>query len=981
MKSWKEDYKQKNFYNILSFLKREKMKSLEEISRNSVLNGNQLKKIEEIILNRGQYTQTAVREEISWFCSELGINQYYFKTIPLETIANHIEAIKAAEIMGSIEKEKVLKIDMGTELENEIIYLVDDSHYRALEVERRIEDKYPNYRIQSYRTLGRALGVKHLRIYLIYKPKFNVNKIVFEDNLKKIADKSFLKTAPEETRRRYQSVIKRSKGWETPLIEATHKEETNELRIMVVTFRDLSSRFFSNVSDVINSHNLVSHRKYIEQFANGKTVYAFYLDDILDEKSVQDLVEDISLVYVIPKSPLSTLFRESKLNAKETIFGVAAWSFAHQFLSGYNEEYLRLADVLKGSPELVGILRNMKTRLVKDTYDEASVWDALVSNYEYLKKLFKLFDKKFNPYSKDHGIEKEAIELKEEILRKIPVDVDREVFLSIIIFIQVILRTNFYKKEKNSLAFMYDPKFLNRVEYPVIPFGIFHIIAIEFRGFHIRFRNIARGGIRIVFSNNYQNYLNNSDFIFDENYNLAFTQQKKNKDIPEGGSKGTILLGFEYQDKAETAFKKYINGLLDLMLPDGSIVDYYGQELILFLGPDEGTAGLMEEAAFRAKKLGYPYWRAFSTGKPVEIGGIPHDLYGMTTNSVHQYVLNILEKLGLEEKNMKKVMTGGPDGDLGSNEILISKDKILAIIDGSGVLYDPEGIDRKELVKLAKKRRMVENFNKNLLSSEGFLITIRDQNITLPDGKEVINGLEFRNSFHIDRRFKAELFVPCGGRPNSININNWVEFLDEKGRPRFNYIVEGANLFISQEARLRLEEKGVIIYKDASANKGGVTSSSLEVFASLALTDEEYNELMCVRSREVPVFRTLYIEEILDIIRENASLEFELIWKENEKTGKPRAVISDLVSEKINNITDAIYASELFNDEKLFRKIIKCCCPKILVEKVGFAAVLERVPDSYLKSIFASRLASRYVYRYGLGADEIDFLNFINKQK
>jgi glutamate dehydrogenase (NAD) (EC 1.4.1.2) len=71
-----------------------------------------------------------------------------------------------------------------------------------------------------------------------------------------------------------------------------------------------------------------------------------------------------------------------------------------------------------------------------------------------------------------------------------------------------------------------------------------------------------------------------------------------------------------------------------------------------------------------------------------------------------------------------------------------------------------------------------------------------------------------------------------GGLPQ-ININNWRTWLDEDGKPRFKVIVEGANLFLTQEARLRLEEKGVIIYKDASANKGGVTSSSLEVLASL----------------------------------------------------------------------------------------------------------------------------------------------------
>jgi hypothetical protein len=48
---------------------------------------------------------------------------------------------------------------------------------------------------------------------------------------------------------------------------------------------------------------------------------------------------------------------------------------------------------------------------------------------------------------------------------------------------------------------------------------------------------------------------------------------------------------------------------------------------------------------------------------------------GMTTHGIHQYKLGILQKLGLKEENIVKFQTGGPDGDLGSNEIKISKDK------------------------------------------------------------------------------------------------------------------------------------------------------------------------------------------------------------------------------------------------------------------------------------------------------------------
>ena len=170
----------------------------------------------------------------------------------------------------------------------------------------------------------------------------------------------------------------------------------------------------------------------------------------------------------------------------------------------------------------------------------------------------------------------------------------------------------------------------------------------------------------------------------------------------------------------EQAFKKYISSFLDLItsqpavcnwdsgcfsfsfsfgpnnLPLKQIKDYYGKPDIIFCGPDENTADYMQWAAEYAKIKGYPYWKAFTTGsflssfspspppyltsvisgKPQSMGGIPHDIYGMTTNSVHQFVLETLADEGLMEEEVTKLQTGGPDGDLGSNEILISKDKV-----------------------------------------------------------------------------------------------------------------------------------------------------------------------------------------------------------------------------------------------------------------------------------------------------------------
>lgn len=495
----------------------------------------------------------------------------------------------------------------------------------------------------------------------------------------------------------------------------------------------------------------------------------------------------------------------------------------------------------------------------------------------------------------------------------------------------------------------------------------------------MRFRDIARGGIRIIRSQNVTIFDHNTASLFTENYNLALTQQQKNKDIPEGGSKGTILLNLDHQVKAEVAFRKYIDSLMDLLLPNEEIVDYYGKPEILFMGPDEGTAEFMDWASQHARKRGYRFWKAFTTGKSPSLGGIPHDLHGMTTRSIHQYVLGTLAKLGLNEENISKFMTGGPDGDLGSNEILISKDKTIAVVDGSGVLYDPEGINRQELTRLAKGRVMTREFDRSKLSARGFFVDVQSSDIVLPNGEQVGSGLMFRNNFHLNKLSTADVFVPCGGRPESVQLANVDQMFHANGEPRFKIIVEGANLFFTQKARLIMEEKGVIIFKDASANKGGVTSSSLEVLAALALTDDEFSTHMMVSNNVMPNFHKEYITEVHRFIEDNARQEFECIWREHQKQQTPRCILTEQLSQKINDLNDQIQASPLWDDMKLRKKVLSQACPKNLLALVGIDKLMERVPETYTRAIFGAYLASRFVYECGLSSPEFAFFTFIQK--
>ena len=153
----------------------------------------------------------------------------------------------------------------------------------------------------------------------------------------------------------------------------------------------------------------------------------------------------------------------------------------------------------------------------------------------------------------------------------------------------------------------------------------------------------------------------------------------------------------------------------------------------------------------------------------------------------------------------------------------------------------------------------------------------------------------------------------------------------------YKYIVEGANLFFTEDSRLVLEASGAIIYKDASANKGGVTSSSYEVIASLVMTDEQHFEHLRVTDGKEPEFRAQYVKETLDnhFIRGNARLEFECIWQEHEKSGTPRCILTDQVSTKLNTLNTELISSSLFADMSLRRKVIMTAIPKCLVHLCG----------------------------------------------
>ncbi|KUL88962.1 hypothetical protein ZTR_03581 [Talaromyces verruculosus] len=986
----------------------------------------QMEQVMDRLEEKGFFPSDFVVSETTWFYNMLGIDDMYFQTESVESIVTQILSLYAAKVAAYARDDKRLEIRLDKEDEDHAVYIdtskpgvtsLDGPNY-----ESRIDSKYidgskpgRSYRIESFRSTSPLPGedAQQLRCYFVYKCQFaNPNPDPDETNIEIIGEKRFLQKATANTKAIYQEIITNAVSRTGPVIEVFDIEGSREKRLVVAYRQGSAMGIFSALSDLYHYYRLTSSRKYLESFSNGINVISLYLRPVTNaeisqkyppiEAAIHQIVKEVSLLYCVPQNRFQSHFATGRLSLQETIYSHCAWVFIQQFLNRLGSEYTSLTALLDASNSVhAELLSKIKKRLRTETFTSDYIFEIINKYPDLIHKLYLDFasthyvqtgdpQDDFLPTLSYLRLQVDEIlddaKLKELISRTAANEHDEMVLTAFRTFNRAILKTNFYTPTKVALSFRLHPDFLPEHEYPQRLYGMFLVISSEFRGFHLRFRDIARGGIRIVKSRNKEAYSINARSLFDENYNLANTQQRKNKDIPEGGAKGVILLDVDHQDKARVAFEKYIDSILDLLIPPTSpgikdpIVDLHGKDEILFMGPDENTADLVDWATEHARKRGAPWWKSFFTGKSPRLGGIPHDAYGMTTLSVRQYVLGIYRKLNIDPSTVKKLQTGGPDGDLGSNEILLGNESYTAIVDGSGVLVDPNGLDRDELVRLAKKRVMISQFDLSKLSSEGYRVLVEDSNVKLPSGEVVNNGMLFRNTFHLRKDSPVDLFVPCGGRPESIDLST-VNKLIVNGKSVIPYIVEGANLFITQDAKLRLEKAGCILYKDASANKGGVTSSSLEVLASLSLDDKEFVENMCVaEDGTVPAFYQQYVKEVQEVIKRNATLEFEAIWREHERTGLLRSVLSDRLSLAITNLDEELQKTALWENIELRRKVLEDALPRLLLEKVGLDTILTRVPENYLRSIFGSYLASRFVYEYGSNPSQFAFFDFMSKK-
>lgn len=963
-------------------------------ARGASLNSAQL---EEGLATRKVFDREFVSSGAAQF-AKLEFDPTYQSAFQLEDHVDHLYGYLTATARAKSGSD----FFFSKECETQATYITTASHEAELKVFKRIDQFVKSKKTNTHAVSVRSYTspVEDVVLFTVtMSPFVEVPKVQTTVDTSRIGGESFQRR-PDDVKAHYQTLMDRV--WtSTEPVHAIREGEAGSHIVQIAVVADRVTYFADLCAVIQEAPGAKVTKKFLETFSNGVHIYTLYVSGC-DAKTLEARTSWIALLPNRPNNAITALHQSLRLNAEETVFAHCLITFAFYFTPPAVDEDFTYIRTLLAKDETGGKrLNNLRTTLSQEMMSERYTGQLIADYPDLMKDVY-------SDFASGSTVESRAA-LRKKILARLNDDArsahDVKTFETFLTFNEAVLKHNFNKASKAALAFRLNPAFIGNLDFPRVPHGIFFFVGGNWRGFHVRFTEIARGGVRMILSTP-ASYKKNKMNVFQENFNLANTQLLKNKDIPEGGSKGTLLVSNRYitkfdEVKCKQLFLQYVDALLDVIIPGTEgVVDNLKREEIIFLGPDENTAGTFPSAgALYSKKRGYSAWKSFTTGKDPDIGGIPHDTYGMTTRSVRQCVEGIYRKLNLNEETLTKFQTGGPDGDLGSNEILRSKEKYIGLADISAVVHDPAGVNKEELVRLAKARKRLEDFDATKLGPGGFkVLSSEAAHVTLPDGASFVNGAALRDSFHLSKYVKADVFVPCGGRPASVTLQNVHKLLDVDGATgegmlsgryenvsrdalRFRVIVEGANLFLTQDARLALERCGVVIIKDSTANKGGVTSSSLEVLTGLALSDTEHSTLMSARSAEdAPEFYKKLVQEICSRVENNARREFEAIWREHEASPtKPKTLICDALSEKIVVIRTNILKSNVFEDHQFLKYVMLNYTPKTLQGAVPIETLMERVPANYQHAICSMWLASDYVYTTGSNGNEFDFFQFMQQ--
>jgi glutamate dehydrogenase len=517
------------------------------------------------------------------------------------------------------------------------------------------------------------------------------------------------------------------------------------------------------------------------------------------------------------------------------------------------------------------------------TFSPGYIARVLRSNPVIARQLIRLFESRFDP-DRQAGQAERSEALFEEIggaLDEVAsLDEDRilRAYLGLIIATK---RTNYFRSEPGSgqrspyLVFKLDAALVPDLPAPRPKFELF-MYSPRFEGVHLRFANVARGGLR---------WSDRREDFRTEILGLAKAQEVKNSVIVPSGAKGGFVCKQlpdpsdreAYQREVLACYRMLISAMLDItdnlkagqVIPPERVVRHDGDDPYLVVAADKGTATFSDIANEIALSRGFWLGDAFASGGSA---GYDHKKMGITARGAWESVRFHFKTLGIDVSTTDFTVAGIGDmsGDVFGNGMLLSEHiKLVAAFDHRHVFLDPEP---DPAASFAERRRLFDlprsswaDFDAGLISDGGGVWPRSAKSVPIAPQVRALLGLaDGTAALSPDELISAILAAPVdllwnGGVGTYVKAtsqahadagdrsNDAVRI--DASQLRARVIGEGGNLGLTQEARIEYSLGGGLVNTDFIDNSAGVDTSDHEVNIKILLDEVVRDGRMTVADR------------------------------------------------------------------------------------------------------------------------------------
>ncbi|NUT76934.1 NAD-glutamate dehydrogenase [Pseudomonas sp. C1C7] len=455
--------------------------------------------------------------------------------------------------------------------------------------------------------------------------------------------------------------------------------------------------------------------------------------------------------------------------------------------------------------------------------------------------------------------------------------------------IKATLRTNFYQTDANGhnksyFSFKFNPHLIPELPKPVPKFEIF-VYSPRVEGVHLRFGNVARGGLR---------WSDREEDFRTEVLGLVKAQQVKNSVIVPVGAKGGFLprrlpLGGSRDEIAAegiACYRIFISGLLDItdnlkdgaLVPPANVVRHDQDDPYLVVAADKGTATFSDIANGIAIDYGFWLGDAFASGGSA---GYDHKKMGITAKGAWVGVQRHFRERGInvQEDSITVVGVGDMAGDVFGNGLLMSdKLQLVAAFNHMHIFIDP---NPNPATSFAERQRMFDlprsawsDYDTSIMSEGGGIFSRSAKSIAISP------QMQERFDIKADKLTPTELLNALLKAPVDLlwngGIGTYVKASTEShadvgdkandalrvngNELRCKVVGEGGNLGMTQLGRVEFGLNGGGSNTDFIDNAGGVDCSDHEVNIKILLnemvqlgdmTAKHRNELLASMTDEV----------------------------------------------------------------------------------------------------------------------------------